>query len=87
MAGQPPGFWEAIPTFVVSKVQLGLKRGPKAREPLIEYLRDLEAVARGETTCRDAVQVIASGRRLLGDGTEVGEAMHHTIETALGKAA
>lgn len=87
MHERPPEFWEKIPTFVASKVRLGLARNPRAREPLIEYLRDLEAVALQESPCRNVVQTIASGRRLLGDRAEIGKDMGWSFQTALDRAA
>lgn len=83
MHERPPEFWEKIPTFVASKVRLGLARSPRAREPLIEYLRDLEAVAWRESPCRNAVQAIASGRRLLGDEAEIGRGIRRSFQTLL----
>lgn len=87
MPGRPPGFWETIPIFVSSKVRLGLTRSPKTREPLITYLRDLEAVAWQNSTCRNAVQTIASGRRLLGDETEIGRRMRRSFQALLDRVA
>ncbi|WP_204311137.1 hypothetical protein, partial [Klebsiella michiganensis] len=48
-----------------------LGKGPGVRQPVIEYLRDLEAIARRESADRQTIQVIASSRRLLGDPAEV----------------
>jgi hypothetical protein len=79
----PTKFWETIPTLVASKVRPALSRSPKAREPVIEYLRDLEAVARQESPCRNAVQAIASGRRLLGDEAEIGKGIRRSFQTLL----
>lgn len=75
MPERPTEFWETIPSLVTSKVAPALKRKPEAREPVIEYLRDLEVLARQESISREAVQVIASGRRLLGDKTSIGKGM------------
>jgi hypothetical protein len=50
---------------------------------VVEYLRDLEVVARQESSRRQAVQVIASGRRLLGDETDVGNSLGRSFEKAL----
>ena len=79
---QPTEFWQTIPTLVTSKVRPVLKRSPRARQPVIEYLRDLETVAREEGASREAVQVIASGRRLLGDKAEIGRDMRRSFQTA-----
>lgn len=62
-------FWRRVPALVTSKVQLARGMDEETRRPVIGYLRDLEAVARSECECRETVQVIASGRRLLGDKT------------------
>lgn len=75
MSERPAEFWATIPSLVTSKVAPVLERKLEAREPVIEYLRDLEVVARRECVGRDAVQVIASGRRLLGDRTSIGKGM------------
>jgi hypothetical protein len=87
MLERPTEFWETIPIHVTSKVRPALNQSPRAREPVIEYLRDLEAVAREESTNREAVQVIASGRRLLGDEAEIGNGMRRPFQTALDRRA
>jgi hypothetical protein len=87
MLERPTEFWETIPTHVTSKVRPVLNRSPRVREPVIEYLRDLEAVARQECTNREAVQVIASGRRLLGDEVEIGQGIRRSFQTALNSRA
>ena len=69
---KPEAFWDTVTDLVTAKVEPVLGCGERAREPVIAYLRDLEAVARSQSTSREAVQVIASGRRLLGDTTSVG---------------
>jgi len=48
--------------------------GPRARGPIITYLRDLEGIARRECDSRQAFQIIASGCHLLGDMSTVGPA-------------
>ena len=80
-------FWEKVPSLVASKVRPALSQGPTAREPVIEYLRDLEMVARQESSCREAVQVIASGRRLLGDKAEIGKGMGRSFQMAWARRA
>lgn len=87
MPGRPPVFWETISTFVSSKVRLGLTRSPNTRGPLIAYLRDLEDAAWQNSTCRNAVQTIASGRRLLGDEIEIGRRMRRPFQTLLDRVA
>lgn len=87
MLERPTEFWEAIPTLVASKVRPVLNRSPGAREAVIEYLRDLEAVARQESSSRNAVQAIASGRRLLGDNAEIGRGIRRSFQTLLDNRA
>lgn len=48
-----------------------LRQNRRAREPVVAYLRDLEALARHECDDRDVIQIIISARRLLGDFEEV----------------
>ena len=83
----PEEFWETVSALVTAKVEPVLNRGERAPEPVIEYLRDLEAVARQECTSREAVQIIASGRRLLGDRAEIGIGMKRTFEMAWAELA
>jgi hypothetical protein len=87
LSTMPEEFWVAVPDLVRSRIEPVLRKNSRAREPVIEYLRDLEAVARQESTSREAVQVIASGRRLLGDRTEVGIGMKRTFEMAWAELA
>ena len=68
----PPEFWDTVGGTVTAKVELVIGRGEKQRSPVIDYLRDLEAVARRQCSSRETVQIIASGRRLLGDRSEIG---------------
>lgn len=74
MNGTPAGsaaFWASVAHDVTARVEPVLARNTQARAGVIEYLRDLEAVALREGSSREALQVIASGRRLLGDGSQV----------------
>lgn len=64
--------WETLPALVTAKVLPVLGRDKAARQPVVAYLRDLEAIARSESSSRAAIQVLVSGRRLLGDMGEVG---------------
>ena len=64
-------FWKTVGDRVTAKVEPALKQNPRMREPLIAYLRDLESVARLGRQGRETIQIIASGRRLLGDLSEV----------------
>lgn len=68
----PPTFWDTVAGHVTAKVEPALNQGQRVKAPIIAYLRDLEAVARRECSSRAAIQVIASGRRVLGDRSEVG---------------
>jgi hypothetical protein len=70
----PGAFWASVAHHVTSRVEPVLARDGKARAGVIEYLRDLEAVALREGSSREALQVIASGRRLLGDRSEAAPA-------------
>ncbi len=71
-AGCRPGFWETVAGTVTAKVEPVIGRGEKQRGPVIDDLRDLEALARRQCDNRDTVQIIASGRRLLGGRSEIG---------------
>ncbi|SDN91176.1 hypothetical protein SAMN05216360_112173 [Methylobacterium phyllostachyos] len=68
----PPDFWDTVAGTVTARVEPVIGRGEKQRSPVIDYLRDLEALARRQCCSRDTVQIIASGRRLLGDRSEIG---------------
>lgn len=65
-------FERSIETLVAAKVQEGSKLGREARAAIIEYLRDLEAVSRTDGQDRNVIQVIQSGRHLLGDAGSLG---------------
>ena len=71
-SARPQEFWDTISAHVAAMVQPTLSREYREREPVIAYLRDLEAVARRECESRDSIQIIASGRHVLGDRQEVG---------------
>ena len=64
--------WLSIKSHVSRKVTEGQNSNGYRRDLVITYLRDLEELARLE--CRDfnIVQVIQSGRHLLGDEMEFG---------------
>ncbi|MDP4026855.1 hypothetical protein Q8W71_30105 [Methylobacterium sp. NEAU 140] len=68
----PSDFWGTVAEHVTEKVEPVLMQGQRARTPVIAYLRDLEALARRECDSRQVIQIIASGRRILGDHVEVG---------------
>ena len=69
--GKSDVFWASIPEVVRSKVEPVLHGSDSARAPIVGYLRDLEVIARAECPQRDTIQVIASGRRLIGDCVEI----------------
>jgi hypothetical protein len=71
-ATRPAEFWDTVTEMVTATVEPVIGRGEKLRGPVIDYLRDLEALARCQCSSRETVQVIASGRRLLGDRSEIG---------------
>lgn len=68
----PAEFWLELERNVSSKVDDALNLGEIPRELLISYLRDLELMARTACDRRQTIQIIASGRSLLGDRTQVG---------------
>jgi len=68
----PSNFWAELEHTVSSKVGEALNTDEVPRELLISYLRDLEIMARTACHSRQTVQIIASGRRVLGDRTQVG---------------
>lgn len=63
-------FWCELERIVTSKVDAALNDGDRPKEPLISRLRELEAVVRAEGGFDQTIQVIASGRRLLGDRSQ-----------------
>jgi hypothetical protein len=63
----PDGFWDHLERIVSDKVEHALRNRSVRREPVIEYLRHLEELARRDGERRQTVQIIASGRSLLGD--------------------
>lgn len=67
-------FWASVTDLVTTKVEPVLRGDEATRDPVRVYLRDLEAVARAESDSREALQVIASGRRLLGDVSGITDA-------------
>ena len=68
----PEHFWSELERTVSSKVGHALKTDEILRELLISYLRDLEVMARTACDSRQTVQIIASGRSLLGDRQVLG---------------
>ena len=65
-------FWLQVERDVSVKVDNAINLGKNQREPIITYLRDLEVMARTACDRRQTVQIIASGRSLLGDRTALG---------------
>ena len=68
----PVEFWLEVERHVSVKVDDALNLGLSQRAPLITYLRDLEVMARTACNRRQTVQIIASGRSVLGDRTVLG---------------
>jgi hypothetical protein len=79
MAGmqRPDGFWDNLERVVSAKVESALRDRGARREPVIEYLRHLEEMVRSECDRRQTVQIIASGRSLLGDRAPVASRRGH----------
>ncbi len=73
-SAMPHGFWDTVAEHVTDKVRPVLRERRSVQAPVIAYLRALEGVARLECESRAAIQVIASGRHLLGDRSEIGPA-------------
>ena len=69
---QAPDFWDELERNITVKVDAAPGKGKTTRLALAAYLRDLETKARGESNRRQTIQIIASGRSLLGDRTQVG---------------
>jgi hypothetical protein len=81
----PAEFWIELERNVAAKVQAALNTGNIPRDLLIGYLRDLEIMARTEYGRRQTIEIIASGRSLLGDRSQIGPAggpFAHTAEAA-----
>lgn len=68
----PVEFWLQVECDVAAKVDKALNLGETQRKLVITYLRDLEVMARKACDRRQTVQIIASGRSLLGDRTALG---------------
>jgi hypothetical protein len=69
---QAPDFWDELERNITVKVDAARGKGKITRAALATYLRDLETKARSESNRRQTIQIIASGRRLLGNRTQVG---------------
>lgn len=68
----PVEFWTELERNVSSKVDDTLKTDGIPRDLMIGYLRDLEIMARTACDRRQTIQIIASGRSILGDRTQIG---------------
>lgn len=74
MSHDAPGdksFRDDLVELVTSRVRRALRFDAADRLTVVRYLQELETVARPDNPSRQVVQVIASGRRLLGDRSEV----------------
>ena len=71
---KPDGYWQHLEQVISAEVETALGKNEDARRPLVTYLRDLEEIAHAEGGQRQTVQVIVSGRRLLGDRSGIGSA-------------
>ncbi|MGC5781539.1 hypothetical protein [Methylobacterium sp. NFXW15] len=69
---RPAEFGDDLERIVAQKVEKALSDRGTTRSPLIEYLRQVEQLARTECDRRQTVQIIASGRSVLGDRRTVG---------------
>lgn len=65
-------FWTELERNVFFKVGTALNTDGASRNLMILYLRDLETMARTVCDRRQTIQIIASGRSVLGDRTPVG---------------
>lgn len=69
---RPAEFWDELQRTVARMVEDALADPQAKRSPLIAYLRQAEEMARTDCSCRQTVQIIASGRSLLGDRHAIG---------------
>ena len=65
------GYWRGLERHVTSKVDAAMLGTEEAREWFIPNLRGLERMARKEGGESQTIQMIMSGRRLLGDRSAV----------------
>ena len=65
-------YWNDLNRSVSERVEHALASEPPNPEPLISSLRQLEEMARRECDRRETIQILESGRRLLGDRSTVG---------------
>jgi hypothetical protein len=67
----PAEFWTELERSVSAKVCYAINTGEIPSDLLIPYLRDVEVMARTACDRRQTIQIIASGRSLLGDRTQI----------------
>lgn len=65
-------FWTSLERVVSATVEEALREPQAPRATVIAYLRNIEEMAQLEPDRRQTLQIIASGRSLLGDRTEAG---------------
>jgi len=65
-------YWNDLNRSVSERVENALASEASNPDSLIWSLRQLEEMARRECDRRDTIQVLVSGRRLLGDRSTVG---------------
>ena len=68
---QSVDFWDELERSITLKVGAALGKGVIPRSALATCPRDVEMKARSESDRRQTIQIIASGRSLLGDRTQV----------------
>lgn len=65
-------FWVGLERLVSATVEEALREPEAPRATVIAYLRDIEEMAQLEPDRRQTLQIIASGRSLLGDRSGAG---------------
>jgi len=70
--------WSDLNRSVSERVETALASGAPTHAPLILSLRELEAMARRDFDRHDTIQVLESGRRLLGDTSGSAPALSRT---------
>lgn len=70
----PMEFWDELERSVSEKVCHAINTGEIPSDLLIPYLRDVEVMARTACDRRQTIQIISSGRSLLGDRAQIGPA-------------
>ncbi|GJE56957.1 hypothetical protein [Methylobacterium thuringiense] len=67
-------YWNDMERQVAERVRAGLACNAVERQPTIVFLREAEEAARKEYDRNQTVQIISSGRRLLGDKVNLDKA-------------